>query len=86
LSGWRPGGTTNCTLHDTTDRDRWRHNSTANSRTRGVEMNGTSARENERSALADETRTSAFLLGGALGSMGLFALLLLFLTAGWPAR
>ena len=48
-------------------------------------MNGTSARENERSALADEMRTSAFLIGGALGLMGLFALLLLFLTAGWPA-
>ena len=49
-------------------------------------MNGTSARDNERSALADETRTSALLLAGALGSMGLFALLLLFLTAGWPSR
>jgi hypothetical protein len=47
-------------------------------------MDTTTAREHERSALADETRTSAFLLIGALGSMGLFALLLLFLTAGWP--
>jgi hypothetical protein len=49
-------------------------------------MNTTTAREDERSALADEVRTSVFLLGGALGSMGLFAMLLLFLTAGWPAR
>lgn len=49
-------------------------------------MDTTTARDHERSALAAETRTSAFLLGGALGSMGLFALLLLFLTAGWPAR
>jgi len=49
-------------------------------------MIGMSARDKERSALADETRTSAILIGGALGLMGLFALLLLFLTAGWPAR
>jgi hypothetical protein len=49
-------------------------------------MNGTSAGENERSTLADETRTSAFLLVGALGSMGLIAALLLFLTTGWPGR
>jgi hypothetical protein len=40
----------------------------------------TSARQHERSALAAETRTSALLLGGALGSMGLLALLLWFLT------
>jgi hypothetical protein len=49
-------------------------------------MNTTTAGEDERSALAAEVRTSVFLLGGALGSMGLFATLLLFLTAGWPAR
>jgi hypothetical protein len=49
-------------------------------------MDTTTARENERSALAAEVRTSVFLLGGTLGSMGLFAMLLLFLTAGWPAR
>jgi hypothetical protein len=53
---------------------------------RRVEMDTTTARDRERSALAAETRTSAFLLGGALGSMGLIALLLLFLTAGWPGR
>ncbi|MDQ1619104.1 MAG: hypothetical protein QOE19_1673 [Actinomycetota bacterium] len=41
----------------------------------------TPARQNERSALAAETRMSAVLLGGALGSMGLLALLLLFLTS-----
>lgn len=35
----------------------------------------------ERSPLAAETRTSAFLLGGALGSMGLLALVLLLLTS-----
>ncbi len=40
----------------------------------------TTARAHERSALAAETRMSAFLLGGALGSMGLLALLLFFLT------
>jgi hypothetical protein len=45
-------------------------------------MDTTTARDYDRSALAAETRTSAFLLGGALGSMGLFALLLLFLTSG----
>jgi hypothetical protein len=49
-------------------------------------MDRTTAREHERSALAAETRTSAFLLGGALGSMGLIAMLLFFLTAGWPGR
>jgi hypothetical protein len=49
-------------------------------------METTTARDHERSALAAETRTSAFLLAGALGSMGLFAMLLLFLTAGWPGR
>ena len=49
-------------------------------------MDTTTARDHERSALAAETRTSALLLAGALGSMGLFALLLLFLTTGWPAR
>jgi hypothetical protein len=49
-------------------------------------MDTTTARDQERSDLAAEMRTSAFLLGGALGSMGLFALLLLFLTAGWPGR
>jgi hypothetical protein len=43
-------------------------------------MDTTTARVRERSALAAETRTSAFLLGGALGSMGLFAVLLLFMT------
>jgi hypothetical protein len=53
---------------------------------RRVEMDTTTARDRERSALAAETRTSALLLGGALGSMGLIALLLLFLTAGWPGR
>jgi hypothetical protein len=51
---------------------------------RRVEMNTTTARDRERSALAAETRTSALLLGGALGSMGLIAFLLLFLTSGWP--
>ena len=36
-------------------------------------MNGTSARDSERSALADETRTSAFLLVGAvIGMVGGF--------------
>jgi len=49
-------------------------------------MNGTTTREDERSALAAEVRTSLFLLVGALGSMGLFAVVLLFLTAGWPVR
>jgi len=49
-------------------------------------MDTTTARKDERSALAAEVCTSVFLLGGALGSMGLFAMLLLFLTAGWPAR
>ena len=49
-------------------------------------MDTTTARDEQRSALAAETRTSALLLVGALGSMGLFALLLLFLTSGWPAR
>jgi hypothetical protein len=39
------------------------------------------ARQNERSALAAETRTSALLLAGALGSMGTLAILLLFLTS-----
>jgi hypothetical protein len=43
-------------------------------------METTTARVRERSALAAETRTSAFLLGGTLGSMGLFAVLLLFMT------
>jgi hypothetical protein len=43
-------------------------------------MDTTTARALERSALAAETRLSAFLLGGALGSMGLFAVLLLFMT------
>jgi hypothetical protein len=49
-------------------------------------MDTTNARDRERSALAAETRASALLLGGALGSMGLIALLLFLLTAGWPAR
>jgi hypothetical protein len=49
-------------------------------------MDRTTARDQERSDLAAETRTSAILLAGALGSMGLFALLLLVLTAGWPGR
>jgi hypothetical protein len=49
-------------------------------------MDTTTAHDDKRSALAAETRTSAFLLGGALGSMGLFALVLLVLTAGWPGR
>jgi hypothetical protein len=44
----------------------------------------TPARPHERSALAAETRTSALLLGGALGSMGLLALLLLLLSS-WLA-
>jgi hypothetical protein len=48
-------------------------------------MDTTTTRDRDRSALADETRTSALLLAGALGSMGLFALLLLTLTNGWPA-
>jgi hypothetical protein len=39
-----------------------------------------SGRQQERSALSAETRTTAFLLGGALGSIGLLALLLLLLT------
>jgi hypothetical protein len=52
---------------------------------RRVEMDTTTARAPERSALAAETRTSAFLLGGALGSMGLFAVLLLVMTS-WLAR
>ena len=47
-------------------------------------MDKTTARDGERSELAAETRTSALLLGGALGSMGLIAFLLLFLTSGWP--
>lgn len=34
----------------------------------------------ERSALTTETRHSAMLLGGAIGLMGLFALLLFFGT------
>lgn len=37
-------------------------------------------RARERSALSAETRLSALLLGGALGLMSLFALLLLFVT------
>jgi hypothetical protein len=49
-------------------------------------MDTTMAHGQQREALAAETWTSAFLLGGALGSMGLFALLLLALTAGWPGR
>jgi hypothetical protein len=49
-------------------------------------MDTTTAHDRERSALAAETRTSALLLGGALGSMGLIALLLFVLAAGWPAR
>jgi hypothetical protein len=53
---------------------------------RRVEMDTTTARDDERSALAAEMRASAFLLGGALGSIGLIALLLLVLTAGWPGR
>jgi hypothetical protein len=49
-------------------------------------MDSTTARHRERSALAAETRTSAYLLGGALGTIGLITLLLFFLTAGWPGR
>jgi hypothetical protein len=45
----------------------------------------TPVRENELSTLAVETRMSALLLGGALGSMGLFAVTLLVLTS-WLAR
>lgn len=41
----------------------------------------TPARHRERSPLAAETRTSALLLGGALGSMGLLALVLLVVTS-----
>lgn len=41
----------------------------------------TSAPEPERSALADETRLSAILIIGALGSMGALALVLLFITS-----
>jgi hypothetical protein len=44
----------------------------------------TPAREIDRSALAAETRISALLLGGALGSMGLFAITLLMLS-NWLA-
>lgn len=40
----------------------------------------TPGRQDERSPLSSETRTSALLLGGALGSMGLLALLLFLLT------
>ncbi|MGZ4589460.1 MAG: hypothetical protein ACXV2I_01550 [Actinomycetes bacterium] len=40
----------------------------------------TPARQQERSALAAETRTSAFLIVGALGTMGLLALVLLLVT------
>jgi len=47
-------------------------------------MDTTTTRDQQRSALAAETRTSAFLLAGALGSMGLFAMLLLFLSS-WLA-
>ena len=36
----------------------------------------------ERSSLAAETRLTAFLLGGAPGSMGPVAVLLLLLTSG----
>jgi hypothetical protein len=39
------------------------------------------ARTDERTTLATETWDSAVLLGGALGSMGLFAVALLLVTA-----
>lgn len=38
------------------------------------------AEESATDPLADEIRHSALLLGGALGLMGLFAVVLLFLT------
>jgi hypothetical protein len=85
LETWRHDGTkgTKAQPARSTYRDWCRH---CFSFTHGrVEMDRT-ARKNERSELAAEVRTSLFLLGGALGSMGLFAMLLLFLTAGWPAR
>lgn len=40
------------------------------------------ARTDERTTLATETWDSAVLLGGVLGSMGLFAVLLVVVT-GW---
>ena len=83
LAGPRPANTTSTISSSSIS---------SNDRTTGkraqpkVEMDTTTARDQQRSALAAETWTSAFLLGGALGSMGLFALLLLVLTAGWPGR
>jgi hypothetical protein len=44
----------------------------------------TPARDDDRSALAAETRLSAMLIGGALGSMGLLAITLLMLS-NWLA-
>jgi hypothetical protein len=46
---------------------------------------GPSTTARERSPLTTETRHSAMLLGGAIGLMSLFALLL-FLGTSWLAR